>query len=112
MPSCAEGGPPPPADAGPPPMPLDDRHVLELLDALAQRPLLAGEEGLRLSLAGAQPKLPVVLVENTIALPAPGQPTTHILKPAFNNFRPITENEALMMQLAAALQFSVPPPQT
>ena len=106
-----EGEPPPTPDAAAQPTPLDDRHVLELLDALPQRPLLAGEEGLRLSLAGAQPKLPVVLVDNTIALPAPGQPTTHILKPAINKFRAITENEALMMQLAAALELSVAPAQ-
>lgn len=102
-----EGERPPTPDAAAQPTPLDDGRVLELLDALPKRPLLAGEEGLRLSLAGAQPKLPVVLVEDKIALPAPGQPTTYILKPAITDFLAITENEALMMQLAAALELSV-----
>lgn len=102
-----EGERPPNPEAAARPTPLDDGRVLELLDALPKRPLLVGEDGLRLSLAGAQPKLPVVLVEGKIALPAPGQPTTHILKPPITDFRAITENEALMMQLAAALELSV-----
>ncbi len=74
-----EGERPPTPDAAAQATPLDDERVLELLDALPKRPLLVGEDGLRLSLAGAQPKLPVVLVEGRIGLPAPGQPTTHIL---------------------------------
>ena len=102
-----EGERPPTPDAAAQPAPLDDKHVSELLDLLPQRPLLAGEEGLRLSLAGAQSKLPVVLVEGKIALPAPGQPTTHILKPPITVFPATTENEALMMQLAAVLELSV-----
>ncbi len=102
-----EGEPPPTPDAAAHPTPLDDGAVLELLDGLPNRPLLAGEGRLRLSLAGAQPKLPVVLVEGTIALPVPGQPTTHILKPPSADFRALTENEALMMQLAAALELPV-----
>ncbi|MGH8640040.1 MAG: hypothetical protein ACREUZ_23185, partial [Burkholderiales bacterium] len=45
---------------------------------------------------GAQTKLPVVLVDDRVALPAPGQPTTHILKPAIGRFPHTTENEALV----------------
>ena len=45
------------------PTALDDAGLIRILDALPVRPLLAGEEGLRLSLAGAQSKVPVVLVE-------------------------------------------------
>ncbi|MDX5394070.1 MAG: HipA N-terminal domain-containing protein [Caulobacteraceae bacterium] len=44
------------------PAPVDDAGLIGVLDALPARPLLAGEEGLRLSLAGAQSKVPVVLV--------------------------------------------------
>ncbi len=39
---------------------LDEVELLRLLDEMPKRPILAGEEGLRLSLAGAQDKLPVV----------------------------------------------------
>jgi len=86
---------------------LDDTALLTLLDDLPLRPFLAGEKGLRLSLAGAQPKLPVVLVDNTVALPAPGQPTTHILKPPIERFRGTTENEAFVMRLAWAVGLNV-----
>jgi serine/threonine-protein kinase HipA len=51
------------------PTPLDDAGLIRVLDALPVRPLLAGEEGLRLSLAGAQSKVQVVLVDGALALP-------------------------------------------
>lgn len=91
------------------PTALDDAGLLRVLDALPVRPLLAGEEGLRLSLAGAQSKVPVVLVDGAVALPAPGQPTTHILKPPIQRFAATTENEAFVMRLAAAIGLDVAP---
>ncbi len=89
--------------------PLDEAGLIRVLDALPARPLLAGEEGLRLSLAGAQSKVPVVLVDGAVALPAPGQPTTHILKPPIPRFHGTTENEAFAMRLAAAVGLDVAP---
>lgn len=100
--------PPTPKPAGTP-RPLSDDELVDLLDTLPKRPLLAGREGLRLSLAGAQTKLPVVLVDDRVALPAPGEPTTHILKPAIERFPHTTENEALVMTLAAAIGLPVAP---
>lgn len=91
------------------PAPLDDAGLIRVLDALPVRPLLAGDEGLRLSLAGAQSKVPVVLVDGAVALPAPGQPTTHILKPPISRFTATTENEAFVMRLAAAIGLDVAP---
>ena len=104
-----EGEVPPGPDPAATPRPLGNEELITLLDTLPKRPLLAGREGLRLSLAGAQTKLPVVLVDDRVALPAPGQPTTHILKPAIARFPHTTENEALMMTLAAAVGLSVAP---
>ena len=89
------------------PIQLDEAGLMRVLDALPIRPLLAGEAGLRLPLAGAQSKLPVVLVDGAVALPAPGQPTTHILKPPIPRFSGTTENEALVMRLAAAIGLDV-----
>lgn len=86
-----------PADA-----PLADDVLVSILDRLPARPMLAGEPGLRLSLAGAQQKLPVVLVDGRVALPGPGQPTTHILKPSIARLSGSTANEALAMRLASA----------
>jgi len=96
----------PPSSVSPASLPLTDRQLDELITALPKRPLLAGSE-LRLSLAGAQPKVPVVLVDGRIALPARGEPTTHILKPAIERFAGTTENEALVMKLAAAVGLDV-----
>ena len=87
--------------------PLSETDLIALLDRLPKRPFLAGERGLRLSLAGAQSKLPVVLVDDQIALPAPGQPTTHILKPPIARFESTTENEAFAMRLASKLGLDV-----
>ena len=89
------------------PLPLDEAGLIRVLDALPLRPLLAGEDGLRLSLAGAQSKVPVVFVNGIIALPVPGQPTTHILKPSIARFPATTENEAFVMRLAAAIGLDV-----
>lgn len=101
------GGEQPPEPDASAPKPLDDADVAALLEKLPTRPLLAGENGLRLSLAGAQAKLPVVIAAGKIALPARGQPTTHILKPSIERFPAITENEALMMRVAAAVGLNV-----
>jgi len=86
---------------------LDDERLLQLLQRLPLRPMLAGEGGLRLSLAGAQSKLPVLLVDGDIALPAPGQPTSHILKPPIARFEQTTENEYYCMSLARAIGLDV-----
>ena len=89
------------------PEPLDDDALVRVLATLPARPLLAGETNLRLALAGAQPKLPVVLAEGAVALPASGQPTTHILKPPPDRFPGATENEAFSMRLAASVGLDV-----
>jgi len=104
-----EGDTPPVANPSAEPRALEDDELVAILDALPTRPLLAGREGLRLSLAGAQSKLPVVLVDGRVALQAPGQPTTHIVKPPMARFPMTTENEAPVMQLAAALGLPVAP---
>jgi serine/threonine-protein kinase HipA len=88
---------------------LREADIIRVLDTLPLRPLLAGQEGLRLSLAGAQSKVPVVLVDGAIALPHPGQPTTHILKPPIQRFEATTENETFVMRLAQSIGLEVAP---
>lgn len=94
-----------PSDAAP--KRLDDDALVQLLNHLPLRPMLAGENGLRLSLAGAQSKLPVLLIDGQITLPAPGQPTSHILKPPISRFEGTTENEYFCMSLASAIGLDV-----
>ncbi len=100
-------GEPPQGPLSAQPKLLDEAGLIRVLDSLPIRPLLAGEEGLRLSLAGSQSKVPVVLVGGEVALPSPGQPTTHILKPAIPRFPGTTEIEAFVMRLAAAAGLDV-----
>lgn len=94
---------------------LDEPALQHLLAELPRRPMLAGEEGLRLSLAGAQDKLPVVADLSgpalRIGLPLAGAPSTHILKPAIAAVQGSVFNEAFCMTLAAALKLTAAPVQ-
>jgi serine/threonine-protein kinase HipA len=81
---------------------LSANELAAILRELPKRPLLAGDEGIRLSLAGAQDKIAVRIEGNDISLPLGGAPSTHILKPAVDRFDGVVFNEALCMKLAAA----------
>lgn len=56
---------------------------------------------LRLSLAGAQSKLPLIYKDGKFFKPLGSQPTTHILKPAPKNFKNIPLNEWINARLFA-----------
>jgi serine/threonine-protein kinase HipA len=86
---------------------LDDAQLLAVLDEMPQRPMLAGDLGLRLSLAGAQDKLPVVTDGMRIGLPLFGSPSSHILKPAIAGVEGSVFNEGFCMALAAGLKLDV-----
>ncbi|MAF27630.1 MAG: phosphatidylinositol kinase [Croceicoccus sp.] len=85
------------------PVPLSDAELVDLLDRMARAPMLAGQ-GARYSLAGAQSKLPVVLVDNRIAVAPPGQATTHIIKPELERFPGLAANEAFCLALAKSIR--------
>jgi serine/threonine-protein kinase HipA len=81
---------------------LSAQELAGILKELPRRPLLAGEDGIRLSLAGAQDKVAVRIEGDQVSLPLGGAPSTHILKPAVERFEGVVFNEALCMKLAAA----------
>lgn len=81
---------------------LSDTELATILEALPRRPLMAGDEGIRLSLAGAQDKIAVHVAGDEISVPLDGAPSTHILKPAVERFEDVVFNEAFCMRLAAA----------
>jgi serine/threonine-protein kinase HipA len=83
---------------------LSDEEVVAILDELPRRPMLAGKDGLRLSLAGAQDKLPVVFDGDRLGLPRNGTPSSHILKPAIHAVEDSVINEGFCMALADAMQ--------
>jgi serine/threonine-protein kinase HipA len=89
--------------------PLDPEQLDALLHTLPQRPLgAAPDDGVRLSLAGAQPKLPVVMDDDGMALPLDAAtPTTHILKPEPAAYPGLVDNEAFCMRLARAAGLGV-----
>jgi serine/threonine-protein kinase HipA len=82
---------------------LSSGKLAEILRLLPRRPLMAGEDGIRLSLAGAQDKIAVHISNNQISIPLGGAPSTHILKPAIERFEGIVFNEAFCMKLAHAI---------
>ena len=83
---------------------LSDEEVVAILDELPHRPMLAGKDGLRLSLAGAQDKLPVVFDGARLGLPRNGTPSSHILKPAIDDVEDSVTNEGFCMALAEAMR--------
>ncbi len=85
---------------------LSDDDLLAVLDELPQRPMLAGQDGLRLSLAGAQDKLPVVFDGQRIGLPRNDTPSSHILKPAIAAVEDSVINEGFCLALAGAMQLN------
>lgn len=82
---------------------LTEPQLMTILQELPRRPMLAGRDGVRLSLAGAQDKLPVVFDGQHIGLPKGGQPSTHILKPAIASVQNSVLNEGFCLALARAL---------
>lgn len=98
-----EGEKPPLPPEGEPPPALDDAELAVLIGRLPRVPMLAGEGGARLSLAGAQGKLPVVLAEGRVAVPRVGEPSTHLIKPEPDRFPGLAANEAFCLALARAV---------
>ncbi len=87
---------------------LDDNALNSLIKDLPKRPMLAGEQGIRLSLAGVQNKLPVYYDGQYISLPLGEAASTHILKPPIRHHAHTVENEAFCMRLAHRLGLPVP----
>lgn len=79
---------------------LDEQALANILDTMHQKPMLVGEDGIRLSLAGAQDKLAVSYMNDQIAIPINGAPSTHILKPINRDFLTLIENECFCLNLA------------
>lgn len=87
--------------------PLSPKALSEIIiagDALA---FVAGEGKARLSLAGAQDKLPVYFEDGKYFLPVADSPSSHILKFPDPKFSHLQANEVLTTQLAAAVGLRV-----
>ncbi|MFN8763676.1 MAG: type II toxin-antitoxin system HipA family toxin [Pirellulaceae bacterium] len=68
---------------------------------------VTGQGEVRLSLAGAQDKLPVYIDDDQIFIPVAGSTSTHILKFASSFYSHLPENEAFMALLAKSVGLPV-----
>jgi serine/threonine-protein kinase HipA len=83
---------------------LDESALVDVIDQLPTRPMHADEDGeYRLSLAGAQDKLPVVVKDGRVGLTMGRTPSTHILKTAIERLDDTIVNEAFCLTLGARL---------
>ncbi len=87
---------------------LDDKKLQEILELIKRRPMLAGDDGYRLSLAGAQDKLAVGFENGKVLLVKGGAPTTHILKPIIDRIKDSAHNELFCMGLAKRVGINTP----
>jgi serine/threonine-protein kinase HipA len=80
-----------------------------VMEELPNKPFLVGEEGVSMSLAGAQTKL-AVSVDDTgrICVPMNGSPSTHILKPDTPRLPGGVQNEAFCLTLARRMDVPAP----
>lgn len=87
---------------------LPDQEVEQLMEENAVKPILIIKDELRLSLAGAQNKIPVYINNNKFYLPVGIAPSSHILKPQNLYFENMVQNEYFCMLLAKAVGLPVP----
>ena len=91
-----------------PPRELSTPELEQIVAELPRRPLLAGRDGLRLSLAGAQDKLPVLIRDGRMYLPLDDTPSSHILKPESTRFPGLAANEWFGLTLARTMGLETP----
>jgi len=87
--------------------PLSFDELNDIIKELPRRPLLAGEQGIRLSLAGVQKKLPVYHDGTQYHLGYGDAASNRIIKPAIEGLPGTVENEAYCMALAHAVGLDV-----
>ena len=87
---------------------LSGEQLSDLIGKIPFRPLLAGEDGIRISLAGAQEKLVLFQKNSIFHIPLNGAPGNCILKPGMVHFHSSIENEYFCMTLAQDLNLTVP----
>jgi len=90
---------------------LSEQDLAIILQKIEKPPFLVNETDIRLSLAGAQNKLPIIYRQQQFALPLGNTASTHILKPDPEraNLPQLAINEAFCMQLAQACGLNVAP---
>lgn len=87
---------------------VSETELYQHIGDLPKNPLFMDVEDLRLSLAGVHDKGAICLIDQQIAFPTEGCPSTHIIKPSNKQFEGLVENEFFCLQLAKRLGLAVP----
>ncbi|GHU13519.1 putative kinase Y4mE [Alphaproteobacteria bacterium] len=86
---------------------LEGQILIEALSSLKGKPLLAGEKDVRLSIAGAQRKLPVIYENGEFFIPHGDLPTTFIIKPEIAGIEGSVDNELYCLALARKIKLPI-----
>jgi serine/threonine-protein kinase HipA len=86
---------------------LRSERLQSLVESDDDPPLLLGGPGERMSLAGAQDKLPVAVMDGEIHLPQNSAPSTHIIKLPIRRYAHAPVNEAFVTGLAERVGLDV-----
>lgn len=88
---------------------LSEGELERAIADLPRNPLrITPGEDIRISLAGAQDKLAVVVEGDRVGLPVGVQPSTHIIKAGLEHFEATPSNEAFCLALARELGLEAP----
>ena len=88
---------------------VNSEDLERLIEELPNKPFLVGEEGVSMSLAGAQTKLAVSIDDSgRVCIPMNGSPSTHILKPDAPQLLGGVQNEAFCLTLAKRVGMPTP----
>jgi serine/threonine-protein kinase HipA len=87
---------------------ISSESLARELATLSTHPFFAGEEGVRLSLAGAQNKLPLYMENGEFFVPKGNRASSHILKTAIIQLEDTVINEVFCMNLAQRIGLPVP----
>jgi len=87
---------------------ISEEQLATMIHDMERLPLLISGGGSRLSLAGAQEKIPLFKRNSRWYRPLGGAPSSHILKPASPAFHDIVANEYICLRLAETLGLPVP----
>lgn len=87
---------------------VNDDKAYDILNSLKTRPLYIGDDDFRVSGSGAQDKLIACIIDNKLALPLNGTPSTHIIKPNIEGYKNTVFNELFCMKLAKACGLNAP----
>ncbi len=90
--------------------PVGNPEDLErIIEELPNKPFLVGDDGVSMSLAGAQTKLAVAVDEaGRVCIPMNGSPSTHILKPDTPRLWGGVQNEAFCLTLGRRMRIPTP----